>query len=442
MRTFRSLWLFTLVPLCVLGCTRRDFSYADANAPFRHKVEVRETEDGYRVFRDGKPFFIRGAGGHTFLDTLVAYGGTTIRTWTTEGLDTILDQAHERGLAVMVGLDVVPERNGLDYSDKQMVAAQLARIEQDVRRYKDHPAVLIWGIGNELDLHYTDESVWGAVNDIAKMIKTVDPDHPTTTMIMPNAHKTRLIAEQCPDIDILSLNVFGGVGYMPERMQQFWWGWKGPYLISEFGGLGWWEVQYTDWNAPAEMDGFHRAQKWGELYDQSIKSDSTHCLGGFVFYWGNKQERTHTYFSMFSEEGYKSPMADMASYQWRGKWPANRAPKLDSIYLKDQMHLRNIYLMRGEKYEAGALASDFDGDSIEIRWSIYPEGNYFMTTGGDAEACPQPVSGIFDQQTGKLVGFRAPDTPGPYRIFVNLFDGHNNFTAGNLPFYVMEHEVW
>ena len=53
------------------------------------------------------------------------------------------------------------------------------KLREEVLKYKDHPALLAWGIGNELNLQYKNPKVWNAVNDIAKMIHEVDPlaDH-------------------------------------------------------------------------------------------------------------------------------------------------------------------------------------------------------------------------------------------------------------------------
>ncbi len=40
----------------------------------------------------------------------------------------------------------------------------------EVLKYKDHPALLTWIIGNEPDLNHTNPKVFDAINDISKMI--------------------------------------------------------------------------------------------------------------------------------------------------------------------------------------------------------------------------------------------------------------------------------
>ena len=83
----------------------------------------------------------------------------------------------------MLGLYLRPERTGMNYNDVHAVEGQLAELKQEVLKYKDHPALLLWGIGNELDLKYTNTRVWDAVEELAKFIHDVDPNHPTSTVL-------------------------------------------------------------------------------------------------------------------------------------------------------------------------------------------------------------------------------------------------------------------
>ena len=108
---------------------------------------------------DGKPFYIKGAGGETELKKVVEAGGNTIRTWGTENAESVLDAAHELGIKVMLGLWVQHERHGFDYNNIAKVNSQLERFKDEVIKYKDHPALLIWCVGNEYELNYSNEKV-------------------------------------------------------------------------------------------------------------------------------------------------------------------------------------------------------------------------------------------------------------------------------------------
>ncbi len=77
----------------------------------------------------------------------------------------------------MLGLWVQHERHGFDYNNKVKVKSQLDNFRKEVNKYKNHPSLLIWVIGNEYELNYTNTKVWAAVNDIDKMIHEEDVNH-------------------------------------------------------------------------------------------------------------------------------------------------------------------------------------------------------------------------------------------------------------------------
>ena len=80
-------------------------------------VQLRQTDRGWQLLRDGEPYLIRGAGGKTALLELAAAGGNSIRTWGGDDIDALLDAAHELGLSVTVGIWLGHERHGFDYDD-------------------------------------------------------------------------------------------------------------------------------------------------------------------------------------------------------------------------------------------------------------------------------------------------------------------------------------
>jgi beta-galactosidase/beta-glucuronidase len=205
-------------------------------------VKVVQQEGRWQMLVNGTPYYIKGAGGHVHQKKLVEIGGNTIRTWGIDNAREILDEAQRNGLMVMMGLWVQHERHGFDYDDPVKVKAQLAGFRQAVLELKDHPALLLWGVGNEVDLFYKNTNVWYAVEDIAKMIKEVDPNHPTCTVTAGfDPLEAALIMERCPSIDIYGVNTYGDIGNVKEGIRNA--GWKGPYMITEWGPNGHWEVQ-------------------------------------------------------------------------------------------------------------------------------------------------------------------------------------------------------
>ena len=239
--------MFLLVSVCIFGaCTNK----VERSYGFKSElIEIKRDGDDYSMFLKGEPFFIKGIAGREHLDSLVAAGGNCVRTWSTAGLDTLLDAAQERGLWVMVGLDVTPGRLGLDYTDAEMLEKQKQLVRESVLKYKDHPALLLWSVGNELDLSYEEKALYPAINDLAKLVKSIDPQHPVSISVGVQARWINSVAKHCPDIDLLAINIFKRLPIIKNKFEEEFL-WKGPYIFSEWSNRGFWEGGYTDCDAP------------------------------------------------------------------------------------------------------------------------------------------------------------------------------------------------
>ena len=174
------------------------------------KVEVITNASGnFELQRNGVPYYIKGAGAKDHFDLLVKSGANSIRVWSTNN-KALLDSAYQHGLTVTLGLYVRPERSGMDYNNEYAVKGQIEQLKNEVLKYKDHPALLVWGIGNEVDLRYSNFKVWETIEILAKYIKEVDPNHPTMTVTAGiDPSKAFYIKKYCPSVDILGLNVYG-----------------------------------------------------------------------------------------------------------------------------------------------------------------------------------------------------------------------------------------
>jgi hypothetical protein len=399
------------------------------------KVEVKQIGSVYRLFRVGSPFYIKGAGGGLDkIAALVEHGGNSIRTWSTHNAQAILDSAQAHGLTVLMGLHVDRERHGFNYNDKKAVRNQLVRIRGEIEKYKNHPALLGWGIGNELNLNYSIKKVWNAVEEIARMIHEIDGNHPTTTMLAGiNKDEVDYIKENCPSLDFLSVQMYADVINIRERIAAA--GWNGPYAITEWGATGHWEVAKTEWGAAVEQTSTERAAVVKERFEKAIALDTTQCLGSYVFLWGQKQERTPTWYGLFLESGEEMESIDVMHYLWTGGWPENRVPQINEVALEGKTRYQNIRLNPNEKVTLTFHTSDFENDALQTNAEVLPESTD-LGEGGDYESRPKTVNGLVLSQTLGEVVFVTPEEPGAYRIFVYIRDGHNNAATANVPFYV------
>ncbi len=403
-------------------------------------VEMKQTEGKYRLFVNGEEFFVKGAGGELGpIAQVAAVGGNSVRTWRTDNEQRsgkeILDTAHENGLMVMMGLDVARERHGFDYNDQGAVAQQLEKFRKEVIELKDHPALLGWGIGNELNLRYTNKKVWNAVNDIARMIKEVDGNHVTTTMLAGiGEEEVEYIKEHCPDLDFISVQMYGDVINLEQRLEEA--GYDGPFLLTEWGATGHWEMPSTEWGSPIEQTSTEKAMAIKERYEEVVLGLPRTCMGSYVFLWGQKQERTPSWYGLFTEQGEKTEAVNVMEYLWTGNWPEHMAPKVTGMTIEGKGgRFDNVKLEKNEEYLAIVDVEHQNMDSLSVRAEIMPEP-VELSDGGDFEARPQTIEGLIISASPTEVRFRAPQESGPYRLLVYVLDNHNNAGTVNIPFFI------
>ena len=405
------------------------------------KVEIKKKKTGYILSVDGKRTFVKGAVGHTRLDLVKKYGGNAVRSNSTQ---QALDEAHELGLMVLANLPVASQRGGFNYDDTLAVRRQHEKILKIVREMKDHPAVLMWALGNELD-HvpqkvyepnkiYYNMKVWDAVNNLAKAIHEIDPNHPVMTVVGSiTEHKIGALIKQCPELDLLGINEYGDLLQIPEWLRA--WGWKKPYVVTEWGPTGFWQMPRTPWNYHLEENSSEKADKYRQRYEGTILKDKEMCLGSFVFLWRQHQEYTHTWFGMFDKEWRETEAVDVMRYEWTGKWPSNKAPRVDSMMMNQQKAIDFVYVQPGEKSFARVWMSDPDGDPLIYEWEVLPEQVNFGY-GGNGEKKPEAIDCDIEFSGEGCIRFNAPLQEGAYRLFVAVYDKGNHVAFSNIPFYV------
>jgi hypothetical protein len=402
------------------------------------KVEIRQTDGRWQLYVNQKPFYIKGAG-LEFGDQekLVAAGGNSFRTWRTENKREtgrqVLDRAEKNGLFVTMGLELALERHGFDYSNTDSVAKQLADIKAQVLQFKDSPALLMWDIGNELNLNSHNPKVWDAVNDISKMIHQVDPNHPTTTSLAGIGKElVNEIKSRAPDLDFLCFQSYADIVNLPRELHDS--GWTGPYAVTEWGATGHWECGRTAWNAPIEDDSSVKAELYSQRYQVAIASDTNRCLGSYVFLWGQKQERTPTWYGMFLPTGEATETVDVMQQIWTGNWPDLRSPQVKGFWLDGKTAQQNVHLSAGESYAAKMLAQSPGDAPLKYSWEVMEESRA-QTTGGDFESQPQHLPGLVSEGAAE-VQVKAPEKPGAYRLFAYALNGHGRAAYANIPFFV------
>ena len=401
-------------------------------------VEIRRSGGRYHLYRDGRPFYIKGVGGRGFLDAAVAAGANSLRTWGALRADEILDRAAKLGMTVTLGIWL--SHRPSDYLSQAYRQKTRDEVLALVRRHRHHPSLLIWSLGNEINLQGKDtEAAWRYVNELATMIKTHDPHHPVITVIAYKPRTVDHIARFAPALDAIGINAYGALPGVRETIEASLF--QGPYLITEWGVQGHWEADRTGWGRPIEPTSAQKAEQYRRYYVEHILANQDRCLGSYVFLWGQKQERTPTWYSMFLEsipgveaEGLASPAVDVMALNWSGAWPQNRSPAVFEMILNGRTAHEDITLNAGAEMAARVAAEDPEADELRYVWEILKEPA-MLSIGGAPEPKPKPVGPLSKVRVPHLHR-RAPNAAGAYRLFVYVLDPNGHVGTANVPFQV------
>ena len=379
------------------------------------------------MLRGGKPYFVKGGGGAGCLDQLAARGANSIRTWDTNGLEHTLEKARQLGLTVSAGIWLEPECSWFSYANPDHCARQAERVRKQVTLHRGHPALLAWGLGNEVEGDGTNQAFWMQVDRLAQLVKELDPDHPTFTAVAGmNADKAAGMNAHAPNLDFVGINTYGAVFSLRRHLQEM--GWKRPWMLTEWGPRGFWENPKCRSGAPLEQTSSEKAAMIARAYREVIHP-SGGCLGSYVFVWGWKFEATATWFGIFTHRGETTAVADALQEVWGGGAPANRAPGIAKM-----KGVPRMALAPGTRFEASAAAEDVDGDPLAWEWAVLPESKGHNP--GARPPMPKAVADTILETSADTATVRAPAKPGVYRLHVWVRDGRGHAATANMPFEV------
>lgn len=398
-------------------------------------VPVRLVRDGgvWHLERNGQPYVIRGAGGQVELQLMVQCGANSLRTWGIERAQQILDSAHRLGLTVMLGMWMGHERHGFDYDDPVAVREQFLHFASVIDRFKDHPALLCWGIGNEVDLFYSNTKVWDAIQEVAAYAHAHDPHHPTSTVTAGlDSMEVYWIKTKAPDIDILGVNTYGDLGQALQRIRSY--GWDKAYMITEWGPNGHWEVAKTPWGAPIEPSSeakFRSYQTRYALIQDRIKDG---CLGSYAFLWGQKQETTESWYGLLDAQGRPTRAVDALTMGWTGAPVSNTAPVVEHLLTPLPAHPDSPWVVNAGEWVEVRLPQPLPG--VDLTWKVLPEATN-TKAGGDFEQSLGALRVPMRTRVDGFCLFKAPLDEGAYRMYALAVNRQGQVAYANRPFYVM-----
>lgn len=390
---------------------------------------VQKTGAGWSLLVDDSSFTVKGVGsnvadgpsGEDYLALARDMGANTVRTW---GITprSYFDRAHEYGLQVNAGVWFNAIRGAMTetYTDPDHRARLKAETLAHVREMKDHPALLMWNLGNEVFAFTESEEEKEAfglfLEDLIRAVHKEDPDHPVVYAAAGHRDLPYL-QKYIPSLDIVGINVYGPFGYVMRWMEDN--DYDRPVVVTEFGPFGAWE-RMKDPNDLAYDDSDHiKAAAYRNLWRDIEQNPDV--IGGFAFVIGDQRNQNSLSWWNLNWKN-KKRAGYWAMYEaYTGKEPANASPKIRHLAVETVSNLKP-----GETITLTVKADDPDGDAITY--------DYFITDLASDPLIVEPPR--FYPARAKSTGpghatVAAPNEPGLYRVYAIVDDGQGNVAIAN-----------
>jgi hypothetical protein len=394
------------------------------------QITVDNINGNWTFVVDENPFEVKGVtfGYDNDVDNYERYfqelnylGVNTIRTWGT-GANTkrMLDAAHSHGIKVMLGIWMRHGRAGMeaddsfDYSNdeagKQVMYKDAIEI---VKTYKDHPAILTWGVGNEVYLNTAtnEEKIAYSklLEKICSKIKEIDKNHPVTS-VEAWIFGIDWWQKYVPSIDIYGINTYGkGADVLPKELSK-----KGvtkPYVITEFGVRGEWEIKEDENGIKPEPTDKEKYDVIITGYNEWIKPKSS-CLGVYIFQYASDHRHVAPWL-LTHFKGMTRPQYWAIREAYTGKKAKNNVPSIELFQLLEN-HVKSETWV-----DVKLDATDIEGDSLTVNF-------YYNQRTGSRKRRDQLLPLNFRGNFSDGFEIQLPQVNGGIKVYAMVNDTFNN----------------
>jgi len=178
---------------------------------------------------------------------------------------------------------------GTDYNNEEHKKNMIESVKKMVNEFKDEPYILFWLLGNENVYGYAcnaneqPEAYFKFANEAAKIIKSMDPDHPVAICSGDILFLDKF-GKNAPDIDIFGANAYRGDYGFGAFWRQVKEQTGKPAFITEFGCPAYAEGKSVD--EAEELQAQYHLGSWEDIQNNLAFSGGTgNALGGVVFEW-------------------------------------------------------------------------------------------------------------------------------------------------------------
>ncbi len=187
---------------------------------------------------------------------------------------------------------------GTDYTNPDQQKKMMESVKQMVTEYKNEPYILMWVLGNENNYGFPGtpgiepgmgckakiqpEAYYRFINEVAKMIKSIDPNHPVA-ICNGEVNYLNYFAEYAPEVDVFGTNSYRGPHGFGRTL------WEDvrdvadrPVLITEYGC-----PSYIAGNQEKaeELQAEYHEGNWKDIEHNLGGSGMGNALGGVCFEW-------------------------------------------------------------------------------------------------------------------------------------------------------------
>ncbi|MFK7921341.1 MAG: glycosyltransferase [Bacteroidia bacterium] len=417
-----------------------------ADDTFVGKNRIQKSEKTNELIVNGQSFYIKGITynpGHDWRDAhtplslevltrdfalIKEMGANTIRRYKPSIYDyNLLNTAQKFDLKVLFGFYFDPK---IDYyQDREQVETYKQEVIAEVRKRKEHPSILAWGLGNEtwglLKHHFRPtylprvrHAYLKMIEEIAQAVTEIDPHHPVFSAMEHSddlAQALHAFADQSPTLDFLAINSYyeARISKLDSIIQanvgHF------PYLVSEFGSAGYWEASYNeldDRGQLLEQSSYQKAKEYRHHWTQNITPYKTHNIGGVAFCWRDRFEGTATWFGITDIQDRKKP----AYYALKELWTGQKSPfPIGDAYLippweTSQFRYSKVFSLSNENSQ------------LDYEWYICEEADF------------RRVGNVAIENAGKSALLQLPAGAKKYRVYVHISDQEGNVVTCSSPF--------
>ncbi|HET6855718.1 MAG TPA: discoidin domain-containing protein [Streptomyces sp.] len=396
-------------------------------------VKVTGSQGDWQLTAGGQPYTVKGltwgpsiADAPRYMPDVKSMGVNTIRIWGTDAsTKPLLDSAAAHGIRVVNGFWLQPgggpgSGGCVNYlTDAAYKSTMLTEFAKWVEAYKSHPATLMWNVGNESvlglqncysgdELERQRNAYTTFVNDVAKRIHSIDPDHPvTSTDAWTGAWP--YYKRNAPDLDLYSMNSYGDICGVREDWEQG--GYTKPYIITEAGPPGEWEVPDDANGVPDEPTDVQKRDGYTSAWN-CVTGHRGVALGATLFHYGTEHDFGGVWFNLLPD-GLKRLSYYAVKQAYKGSTAGDNTPPV----ITNMAVTNPAAAPAGREFTVRADVRDPDSDPLSYK--IFLSGNY---ASGDKAL----VEAEWRSTGNGTFAVTAPEKLGVWKVYIQAEDGRGN----------------